>query len=299
MAYMNIQELNNGARDKNSLCIRVSGNDAAKFLQGQFSNDIDTLTEKSYQNSSFSTNQGKVIAVFKIIKEKDYFVIIINKEISEYFIEKLSMYILMSKVNIEIISDLYVYGFIGEIANKIIKENNLNSDSIIKSDDGWILNNSKNNIKGLTLLSKNKSYEELKTVTAKKTSHFNVNHFLDLNKGLMRMTMETKERYIPQVLNLEDLNGISYKKGCYTGQEIVARTHYLGKIKKKLILFSCDSIDLKIGNKIFNKEKEFVGEILTNVFKIDNNYLYFAVIRLNDINQPLAVDEHTLDLVSF
>jgi hypothetical protein len=111
--------------------------------------------------------------------------------------------------------------------------------------------------------------------------------------------METKERYIPQVLNVEDLNGISYKKGCYTGQEIVARTHYLGKIKKKLILFSCDSIGLKIGNKVFNKEKEFVGEILTNVFKIDNNYLYFAVIRLNDINQPLAVDEHTLDLVSF
>jgi len=290
---MNIKELNYSAEDGNSLCISVSGVDAAKFLQGQFSNDIDILTGKYYQNSSFSTNQGKVIAIFKIIKEKDSFIIVINKEISDYFIEKLSMYILMSKVNIEIMRDIHVYGVIGKAANTFIKENNLNLYSVMKSDDVWILNNSKDEIKGLTVLSK------MAGATLQKTSHFNANHFLDIKKGMIRITMESKEKYIPQVLNLEDLNGISYKKGCYTGQEIVARTHYLGKIKKKLVLFSCSSTSLKIENKIFDEGKEVVGEILTNAFENDDSYLYLAVIRLDGIDKPLVANNHKLNLITF
>ena len=296
---MNIQELNCGTEDKNSLCVKVSGIDATKFLQGQFSNDIDALTEKSYQNSSFSTNQGKVIAVFKIIKEKNYFIIVINKEISEYFIEQLSKYVLMSKVNIEIIDDISIYGFIGEAANNIIEKHKLSLNSVIKSGDGLILNNSKDKIKGLTLLSKNKSSEQLKIKTFQKSSNFNVNYFLDANKGMIRLTMKSKEKYIPQVLNLEDLNGISYKKGCYTGQEIVARTHYLGKIKRKLMLFNCNSIDLNIEDKILNQDKQVIGEILTNGFEINDSYLYFAVIKLNNSNESLFSGNHTLHLASF
>tara|TARA_B100000586_G_scaffold54020_1_gene36501 strand:+ start:19434 stop:20306 length:873 start_codon:yes stop_codon:yes gene_type:complete len=290
---MNIQELNYDAKDENSLCISVSGIDAAKFLQGQFSNDIDILTEKSYQNSSFSTNQGKVIAIFKIIKEKDSFIIVINKEISDYFIEKLSMYILMSKVNIEVMRDIHVYGVIGEVANAFIKKNNLNLYSVMKNNDVWILNNSKDETKGLTVLSK------LTGTTLQKTSHFNANHFLDIKKGMIRITMESKEKYIPQVLNLEDLNGISYKKGCYTGQEIVARTHYLGKIKKKLVLFSCSSINLKIEDKIFDEDKQVVGEILTSAFENDDSYLYFAVIKLDSVDRHLVSNNHRLNLITF
>jgi hypothetical protein len=290
---MNIQELNYDARDENSLCISVSGIDAAKFLQGQFSNDIDILTEKSYQNSSFSTNQGKVIAIFKIIKEEDSFIIVINKEISDYFIKKLSMYVLMSKVNIEVMKDIHVYGVIGEVANTFINENNLNLYSVMKNNDVWVLNNSEDEIKGLTVLSK------LAGSTLQKTSNFNANHFLDMKKGMLRITMESKEKYIPQVLNLESLNGISYKKGCYTGQEIVARTHYLGKIKKKLVLLNCSSINLKIEDKIFDEGKQVVGEILTSAFEDNDSYLYLAVIRLDNFDGPLVANNHKLSLIPF
>ena len=69
-------------------------------------------------------------------------------------------------------------------------------------------------------------------LSTSESSSYNINELMDNLSLIPRITMETKEKYIPQVLNLESLDGINYKKGCYTGQEIVARTHYLGKIKK-------------------------------------------------------------------
>ena len=66
---MNIKDISGYSLDENLVCIQVSGEDSEKFLQGQFSNDISKVSEKNYQYSSYSTNQGKVISIFRIIKQ--------------------------------------------------------------------------------------------------------------------------------------------------------------------------------------------------------------------------------------
>jgi folate-binding protein YgfZ len=66
--------------------------------------------------------------------------------------------------------------------------------------------------------------------------------YLDILSGLPWLTIETSEEFIPQMLNLDKLGGISFKKGCYTGQEIIARTHYLGKAKRAMFLAECNTL---------------------------------------------------------
>ena len=94
ITYMNIKELNGYSIDKETVCIEVSGPDAENFLQGQLSNDIMAIKDDSYQFSSYSTNQGKVISLLRIIKIKNSFLLLLTADISEYFVSKLSMYIL-------------------------------------------------------------------------------------------------------------------------------------------------------------------------------------------------------------
>ena len=109
--------------------------------------------------------------------------------------------------------------------------------------------------------------------------------------------MATKETYIPQVLNLEDLNGINYKKGCYTGQEIVARTHYLGKIKKKIFLLEHNEKDIEAGDKIHDADGELVGEIFTSAQKINDIFLSIGIIRLDSIDKNIYAREKSLKII--
>ena len=122
---MNFKELSGYSIDKNTACIQVSGEDSQKFLQGQFSNDITEVTDSVYQYSSYSTNQGKVIAIFRILKNNQGYLLLINKNVAKYFIERLSMYILMSKVKIEEQKDCMIYGILGKSAENILLENTL------------------------------------------------------------------------------------------------------------------------------------------------------------------------------
>ena len=95
---------------------------------------------------------------------------------------------------------------------------------------------------------------------------------------------------------LEDLDGISYKKGCYTGQEIVARTHYLGKIKKKLFLLKHTGTDVAIRDKIHNDDGEIVGEIFTPMQKIDSVFLCLGIVNLDAIQNKIFTNQKELSL---
>jgi hypothetical protein len=83
------KELSGYSSDPETICLKISGDDAGKFLQGQFSNDINLLEKDISQYSSYSTNQGKVIAILRILKDRNSYIILINKEVSDYFIQKL------------------------------------------------------------------------------------------------------------------------------------------------------------------------------------------------------------------
>ena len=295
---MNFEELSGYSIDKNTTCIQVSGEDSQKFLQGQFSNDITEVTDSVYQYSSYSTNQGKVIAIFRILKNNQGYLLLINKDVAKYFIERLSMYILMSKVIIEEQKDCKIYGVLGKSANNILLKNILKENEYIKSSDNIILNNKNKYMPAATIIKiKSNNSESDELLQSEINVDYNVNELIDNLLLLPRITMATKETYIPQVLNLEDLNGINYKKGCYTGQEIVARTHYLGKIKKKIFLLEHNEKDIDAGDKIHDDDGELVGEIFTSAQKINDNFLSIGVIRLDSIDKNIYAKENSLKII--
>ena len=295
---MNFKELSGYSIDKNTACIQVSGEDSQKFLQGQFSNDITEVTDSVYQYSSYSTNQGKVIAIFRILKNNQGYLLLINKDVAKYFVERLSMYILMSKVIIEEQKDCKIYGVLGESANNILLNNTLKENEYIKGSDNIILNNKNKYMPAATIIKiKSNNSESDELLQSEINVDYNVNELIDNLLLLPRITMATKETYIPQVLNLEDLNGINYKKGCYTGQEIVARTHYLGKIKKKIFLLEHNEKDIDTGDKIHDDDGEVVGEIFTSSQKINDVFLSIGVIRLDSIDKNIYTKEKSLKII--
>ena len=295
---MNFEELSGYSIDKNTTCIQVSGEDSQKFLQGQFSNDITEVTDSVYQYSSYSTNQGKVIAIFRILKNNQGYLLLINKDVAKYFVERLSMYILMSKVIIEEQKDCKIYGVLGESANNILLNNTLKENEYIKGSDNIILNNKNKYMPAATIIKiKSNNSESDELLQSEINVDYNVNELIDNLLLLPRITMATKETYIPQVLNLEDLNGINYKKGCYTGQEIVARTHYLGKIKKKIFLLEHNEKDIDTGDKIHDDDGEVVGEIFTSSQKINDVFLSIGVIRLDSIDKNIYAKENSLKII--
>jgi folate-binding protein YgfZ len=110
--------------------------------------------------------------------------------------------------------------------------------------------------------------------------------------------METKEQYIPQVLNLEKLNGINYKKGCYTGQEIVARTHYLGKIKKQIFLVNHNSKLINVTDKIHDENNEILGEVISSNQTIQEEIICLAIIRLDAVEKDLYINNIKINIVN-
>ena len=202
---MNFEELSGYSIDKNTTCIQVSGEDSQKFLQGQFSNDITEVTDSVYQYSSYSTNQGKVIAIFRILKNNQGYLLLINKDVAKYFIERLSMYILMSKVIIEEQKDCKIYGVLGKSASNILLNNILKENEYIKSSDNIILNNKNKYMPAATIIKiKSNNSESDELLQSEINVDYNVNELIDNLLLLPRITMATKETYIPQVLNLED-----------------------------------------------------------------------------------------------
>lgn len=197
--------------------LKVSGPDSSKFLQGQLTNDITLLTPQikdnciTYQFAAHLNHKGRIIANFIIINpEIDTYYLITNRELVDTILPRLKMFILRSKV------------VISEEQRHIIFTNS--NDHVNASNFNIRLANN-----------------HLLTITDKDFSNnINIQHWNQflVNHGITLIHKETTEQFIPQQINLDDLNGISFTKGCYTGQEIVARTHYLGKIKRRLYKFT-------------------------------------------------------------
>ena len=137
-----IREHNGPYSDNGVSVIRVSGIDNKQFLQGQLTNDIDSLGNEQYKLASYCTHQGKVIVNMQLITDGDDVIIILPKNLSEYFIEKISKYILMSKVKFDVDSGVVVLSILGDEALSINKKYNvISSGHYKKIDDNNIVIN--------------------------------------------------------------------------------------------------------------------------------------------------------------
>ncbi len=281
--------------DNTLAAIRVSGKDNKKFLQGQLTNDIEKLSDR-FMNTSYCTHQGKVIVNIQVFLSEEDVILLLSKSLSKYFIEKISKYILMSDVKFMLYNEVTALWSLGDKAKELMREYKIEEDKLCSriSETEYMINMCMENsyqIRYVNLGSSNTSKFEYNELSETQTC------LIDLFRLHTRLKTDNIEKFIPQVLNSDELETVSYKKGCYTGQEVIARTHYLGNVKKHTYLVI---IDAPINNEtnVVNSDGESVGELIGETFTYQEVILSHCVLRDSSDFSDLFIKDNVIRVLA-
>lgn len=270
--------------------IEVSGADSAKFLQGQLTCNINDLSDSQASIAAFCTAKGRVISSLIIIKTADGFCLLLPASLLDKVLKKLQMYVLRSAVKlVDQRQQWAVYGLqTQESANPEQPVFSVNQADFIT-------------IKLPSAVSRYLMIKPIQSpVTVNQTSD-DAWRYQDIVDGLPWFEFEQSEQYTPQMLNIDQLGGISFTKGCYTGQEIVARTHYLGKAKRslfaaqsnQLLALPCDGCSV-----LDSQTQQTVGHVLTAQHYQQQTYL-LIVLQVADVGSPsLVLDDQQHSVIT-
>jgi len=254
----------------NRSLIQISGQDSEVFLQSQFSNDISKIQDNKIQINAYCQHQGKIIAIIWVFKKNRKFYLSIPKDLLELVISKLNVFKLLSKVEILDFSEkIYQYGLINEANEKAFKIN-----------------------ENLALLTTREVIPDCDD-----SSRWEV---ACINEKLPEIYHTMSEKLTPQALNL-DINeiGVSFSKGCYPGQEVVARMHYLGKPKRRLFRFT-SKFEVFIGDNLNVKDSQSLkssGQII-RVIRKGTEFLFLGVFDVNHTQERIFLNNDQNKLVS-
>ena len=263
------------ARDGAIICdlsgyglLRVEGEDAEAFLQGQLSSDVCGLTQDRCQLATYNSPKGRVLATLLLWRAGQGFLLQLPTAIAEATRRRLSMFILRSKVRIESVADSFVrIGVGGPQAEQIMM-----AAGILPPRQAFgILREQCVDVGGrptsidyvvqpagacyeLLLATEEAAIEIWRALQGygAQPARFDAWRWLTLRAGVAEIGAETQDQFVAQMLNYELIGAISFTKGCYPGQEIIARTQYRGSIKRRTLLAHADgTIEPAAGSSIF------------------------------------------------
>lgn len=282
-------------------CLQISGVDAIKFLQGQTSCDFNSLTENKSLFGAICNIKGRVIVNFYAVQKEQDIVLIMAKDLVTDILTHLKKYAVFFKVEMSDSSESYAIHHVFSEQTILNKEDEPFSTKHLPY--GTLVSLSHHDIHHSLLLSEKLEVEtgllsELNNLFGQTVTHDDASNGLALLSGQPFITKATSERFIPQMLNMQLTQGISFKKGCYTGQEIVARMQYRGNLKKRAYLFSHafdeSAVDKKeslpLMTKLKNKEGRDVADIVASV-TLFNNIVFLAVVGDTDASQPILFSD--------
>ncbi len=220
--------------------LRFTGADALSFLQGQVSNDTQPLSDSTPVLAAYSTPQGRVLALIYLLPHSSGVTAILPREILLPTMERMRKYILRAKVRIEEAADLVVAGQFGaawKAASRYVEDDGVGIAPVgHDATRHWIIGRPEK-IAAAVDAAAAKRFEDAWRLA-------------DIRAGLPQVYAATSEAFVAQMLNLDLLDGISFSKGCYTGQEIIARTQHLGRIKRRLFRLSLPAGAWKVGQPV-------------------------------------------------
>jgi folate-binding protein YgfZ len=269
--------------------LRFSGADALTFLQGQISNDTQRLTENIPVFAAYSSPQGRVLALIYLLPHSSGVAAILPREILQPTLERMRKYILRAKVRIEDAGEsLIVAGQFGALAgpsSRYEERDGIGMAPLGRDQNrSWIIG------------APDKIDAAASTVAGagSATRFEQAWRLADIHAGLPQVYAATSEAFIAQMLNLDLLDGISFSKGCYTGQEIIARTQHLGRIKRRLFRLLLPAGAWSIG-QVLHLSDGRQGR-LTEVIESNGRVEALAVLNVEP-NSPAAGEAAPAGLV--
>jgi tRNA-modifying protein YgfZ len=238
--------------------LQFSGEDAEVFLQGQLSCDVAGVSSRSATYGAYCSPKGRMLANFLLWREEAAFCMALSRDIAPSIQKHSSKFVLRAKVKISDASDTIVMaGAAGPKAGQALRDvfpdlpNEPNEVSrqpdagtVIKLQDGrYLLVLTPSSAVAL----RHRLADALVPVGARAW------RWLDIRNGVPVVTAPTQDQLVPQMANLELLGGVSFDKGCYTGQEVVARMQHLGKLKRRMFLANV-AVQAQAGDPLYSDD---------------------------------------------
>jgi folate-binding protein YgfZ len=273
--------------------LRVSGEDAQTFLQNLLSNDIREVTPGRAQLSSLNTAKGRMLASLLIWRDGDDYLLQLPQTLCEPIRKKLSMYVLRAKVKVSDASDEVVsLGLSGPNAIQIaqalagvVPQQPLGVD---RSGAITVLRFGDFRFQITTTPQQAQALWTEASLKAQPVGSVCWD-WLNIHAGIPVILPQTQEHFVAQMVNFDLIGGVSFNKGCYPGQEIVARTQYLGKLKRRMYLAHIDGAHIdgsgvapQPGTELFSADMEGQASgVIANVAPApDGGYDMLAVLQI-------------------
>jgi folate-binding protein YgfZ len=254
----------------------VSGPDARTYLQGQLTADLDALKSNRAQLTCCNSPQGRVQAVFWMLERAEGIALVLPAGLVDATVLRLRKYVLRAKAKIEAAKHLQV----GVVARSALPADvTLDASGAHREIDG-VSYFTLPGVEDVLVLGAFSAPSD-----AAREHRWHLSH---VRAGLPQVYPETHEAFVAQMLNIDLLGGISFEKGCYTGQEIIARAHFRGTVKRRMFLFHSAGATPVPGTRVLAGEQH-AGDVVDAVASEDGCDI-LAVVSLAQINSELRVD---------
>ena len=242
--------------------ISVSGPDAVSFLHSQLTNDIKTLAENHACLAGYCTPKGRLLATMLVWNCADKIILQIPQNLQEGLQKRLQMYVMRAKVKLEHTGPSQVlFGILGQAMLGHLLPWFPTAPAapyeLVSNQYGTLLRLADSNGAAryqwsMDLQLADQIWPQLsEQVPALTEQDWALS---EIHAGIPHLSVATLEKFVPQMINYELIGGVNFKKGCYPGQEIVARTHYLGKLKRRMALAHLDSNGVHAGMEVFGAD---------------------------------------------
>ena len=286
--------------------LAVRGSDAAKFLQGQLTCNLNYLSDTQASLGARCTQKGRMQSSFRILLQGDGVVLAMATELLEPQLADLKKYAVFSKSKLTDESAAWVrFGLMNAepALTSLGLELPAETDSVVRNDTLIAIRVSPDRAELWVPAEQGDAVRNQLAATLEQTD---LNEWLlgQIRAGIGQVMPQTRELFIPQMLNLQAVGGVSFKKGCYTGQEIVARMQYLGKLKRRLYRLSFNAPEMpEPGTPLFSpSHTSAIGEVVIAA-KTDQTVELLAVLQAEaadsgdvHVGTPEGPRLHLLDL---
>ncbi|MDI5984960.1 folate-binding protein [Halomonas sp. M4R5S39] len=282
----------------------VAGPDAEKFLQGQTSAQVTLADGEFAPLTCFCTPKGRMLANAQLWRvAPEHYRLAMHRSLVGPLVDLLKKFAAFYRVELSVRDDLALLGLIGREAAALaeVRFDIIPPKTWHQAGDAdiQVLAHPGPRPRLLTCLPADKAADASQRLAEHATPVGNaVWRLHDIQAGLAWLDASQGDTYLPQMINWEALGGISFKKGCYTGQEVVARAHFRGQVKKRLVRAQLDgSLLPELGSTIRDAEDKSCGEVLAAELDAYGEAEVLAVMSTKEPLLPLHVDGQKLKLL--
>jgi folate-binding protein YgfZ len=242
--------------------IEIGGSDAEDFLQGQLTQDVALLSAAASLPAAWCNPKGRVITTVRLLSLEDSIGLVVPASLVDTVIQKLTMYRLRSDVTIDRVSDNWTSTVVidSDAIDELAEKGLLPPTNAACANHGLIAVDYSDGERFVEIFGPETAFEEVGlAIDARQDDEQRA--AMKIRAGIAEINSENTEKYTPHMLNLDKQGAISFNKGCYTGQEVVARTENLGESKRRLMRCRCDGPDISVGDKLSDGERD-VGTVV-------------------------------------